>query len=208
MLIQKKYKEPDCSFNSPGVITFFVGSGEDIIEWLHRFETTLSIPKIDGADKIDVLKVYVTGFARIVLERYLATREMKELSSAKEHPEIFDKVRDHLQREFQKYDLVRYYMQQLRSLQQGSDESVKEYTRRMQSVVVNLERYGYTVSHMDELTTFEQGLKGDIQRHCSVHPDMPTAHFPSLHPHPMGVPSNVILAMDLVIWLENVRPHA
>ena len=165
----KKYKEPDCSFNSPGVITFFVGSGEDIIEWLHRFETTLSISKIDGADKIDVLKVYVTGFARIVLERCLATREMKELSSAKEHPEIFDKVRDHLQREFQKYDLVRYYMQQLRSLQQGSDESVKEYTRRMQSVVVNLERYGYTVSHVDELTTFEQGLKAGIQRHCSVH---------------------------------------
>ena len=56
-------------------------------------------------------------------------------------------------------------MQQLWSLQQGSDESKKEYSRRMQSVVVNLERYGYTVSHMDELTTFEQGLKADIQRH-------------------------------------------
>ena len=62
-------------------------------------------------------------------------------------------------------------MQQLRSLQQGNDESVKEYSRRMHSVVVNLERYGYTVSHMDELTTLEQGLKADIQRHLrsSVH---------------------------------------
>ena len=41
----------------------------------------------------------------------------------------------------------------------------------MQSVVVKLERYGYTVSHMDELTTFEQGLKADIQchLHSSVH---------------------------------------
>ena len=99
------------------------------------------------------------------MERYLTTREMKELSSAKEHAEIFDKVRDHLKSEFQKYDPVRYCMQQLRSLQHGSDESVKEYSRRMQSVVVNLERYGYTVSHMDELTTFEQGLKAGIQRH-------------------------------------------
>ena len=35
----------------------------------------------------------------------------------------------------------------------------------MQSVVVHLERYGNTVSHMDELTTFEHGLKADIQRH-------------------------------------------
>ena len=56
-------------------------------------------------------------------------------------------------------------MQQLRSLQQGNEDSVKESSRHMQSVVVNLERYGYTVSHMDELTTFEQGLKADIQRH-------------------------------------------
>ena len=106
-----------------------------------------------------MLKVYVTGYARIVLERHLTTREMKELSSAKEHAEIFDKVRDHLKSEFQKYDPVRYYMQQLRSLQQGSDESVKEYSRRTQSVVVNRELYGYTVSHMDEFTTFEQYLK-------------------------------------------------
>ena len=54
---------------------------------------------------------------------------------------------------------------EIKVLQLGSDESVKEYSRRMQSVVVNLERYGYTVSHMDELTNFEQGLKADIQRH-------------------------------------------
>ena len=137
----------------PALSHFSGGSGEDIIEWLQRFETTWSISKIDGTDKIDMLKVYVTGYARIVLERYLTTREMKELSSAKEHAEIFNKVRDHLKSEFQKYDQVQYYMQQLRSLQQGSDESVKEYSRRMQSVV-NLERYGYTVSHMDELATF------------------------------------------------------
>ena len=162
---KENIKSPTARLTLPALSHFSGGSGEDIIEWLQRFETTLSISKIDGADKIDMLKVYVTGYARIVLERYQATREMKELSGAKEHVEIFDKVRDHLKREFQKYDPVRYYMQQLRSLQQGSDESVKEYSRRMQSVVVDLERYGYTVSHMDELTTFEQGLKADIQRH-------------------------------------------
>ena len=83
-----------------------------------------------------MLKVCVTGYARIILERYLTTREMKEVSSAKEHAEIFDKVRDHLKSDFPKYDPVRYYMQQLRSLQQRSDESEKEYSRRMQSVVV------------------------------------------------------------------------
>ena len=167
MIVNSKenIKSPTARLTLPALSHFSGGSGEDIIEWLQRFETTLSISKIDGADKIDMLKVYVTGYARIVLERYQATREMKELSGAKEHVEIFDKVRDHLKREFQKYDPVRYYMQQLRSLQQGSDESVKEYSRRMQSVVVDLERYGYTVSHMDELTTFEQGLKADIQRH-------------------------------------------
>ncbi len=49
-------------------------------------------------------------------------------------------------------------MQQLRSLQQEDGESVKEYSRRMQCVVVHLECYGYTVSQMDKLTTFEQGL--------------------------------------------------
>ena len=129
---KENIKSPTARLTLPALSHFSGGSGEDIIEWLQRFETTLSISKIDGGDKIDMLKVYVTGYARIVLERYLATREMKELSSAKEHAEIFNKVRDHLKREFQKYDPVRYYMQQLRSLQQGSDESVKEYSRRMQ----------------------------------------------------------------------------
>ena len=132
---KQNIKSPTARLTLPALSHFSGDRGEDIIEWLQRFETTLSISKIDGADKIDMLKVYVTGYARIVLERYLATKEMKELSSAKE-----------------------YYMQQLRSLQQGSDESVKEYSCRMQSAVVNLERYGYTVSHMDELTTFERGL--------------------------------------------------
>ena len=108
---KENIKSPTARLTLPVLSHFSGGSGEDIIEWLQRFETTLSISKIDGADKIDMLKVYVTGYARIVLERYLATREMKELSSAKEHAEIFDKVRDHLKREFQKYDPVRYYMQ-------------------------------------------------------------------------------------------------
>ena len=153
---KENIKSPTARLILPALSHFSGCSGEDIIEWMQCFETTLSISKID---KIDMLKVYVTGYARIVLERYLTTREMKELSSAKEHAEIFDKVRFHLKSEFRKYDPVRYYMQQLSSLQQGSDESVKEYSRRMQSVVVNLERYGYTVSHMDELTTFEQDLK-------------------------------------------------
>jgi transposase InsO family protein len=149
----------------PVVPPFSGENNEDIIAWLLRFETTLSISKIDSNDKIDMLKVYVTGYARIVLERYMTTNEIRELTTMKEHEEVFNKVRDYLRKEFQKYDPVRYYMQQLRSLQQEDGESVKEYSRRMQSVVVNLERYGYTVSPMDELTTFEQGLKAEIQRH-------------------------------------------
>ena len=42
---------------------------------------------------------------------------------------------------------------------------MKQYSRRMQSVVVHLERNGWSVSRVDELTTFEQNLKPEIQRH-------------------------------------------
>ena len=99
MIVNSKenIKSPTARLTLLALSHFSGGCGEDIIEWLQRFETTLSISKIDGADKIDMLKVYVTGSARIVLERYLTTRE---ISSAREHAEIFDKVRDHLKSEF------------------------------------------------------------------------------------------------------------
>lgn len=56
-------------------------------------------------------------------------------------------------------------MAQLRSLKQGENESVREYVKRRQTIVVCLERHGCPISTIDELTTFEQGLKPEIQRH-------------------------------------------
>ena len=43
----------------------------------------------------------MTGHARVVLERYMITNEIKELTAAKQYQETFDKVREHLEVEFQ-----------------------------------------------------------------------------------------------------------
>ena len=58
----------------------------------------LSISKINSNDKIDMLKVYVTGYAWIVVERYMTTNEIRELTDMKEHEKVFNKVRDHLKK--------------------------------------------------------------------------------------------------------------
>lgn len=89
---------------------------------------------------------------------FLSSTDIKGLIENQQHEDLCKKIKEHLKVEFQQHDPVR-------TLLKGESESVKEYTRRMQAISVALERYKCPVNTMDELTTFAQGLRPDIQYH-------------------------------------------
>lgn len=56
--------------------------------------------------KLDMLLVYVTEYARVVVERFLATKEVTDLKEADKYDDVFKQVKQHLRDEFQQLDPI------------------------------------------------------------------------------------------------------
>lgn len=88
--VKKQLGTKQVSVSSPKLslptLPLFSGEGDqDIIEWVQRFQAATAVSHATSEMKNDLITVYTTGYARVVLERFLSSSEQKQLIERGEH---------------------------------------------------------------------------------------------------------------------------
>ena len=73
---------------------------EGITRWWQSFEAACTIANVDYEQRVLMLQVYLSGFARTVFERFLGQPDNQALKDSKKYKELFKAVKTQMYSEF------------------------------------------------------------------------------------------------------------